>query len=266
MTVISRQEAIYGDSCRWEGAKDGVYERGLGLRDTGLVPPGAVGQSAVLNCGSEFKENNSLSCRGSTIGNNERELTSTSNETVIVASTASYPVTSTCGNIIDGSEHGEKSQVAIMPVECTAADKGHLDCTSVYCSNEMEAYQPKQRDILEQLSRKERSFSAMRRLFTYLRSSMKLAESINVEDVTKEFILRNFGTFPEHRKFQHWSEHENSSTCRTVGQNGPIITLNTTLVRSIARHLFSAPAYYYQAPLIHGLKMVQAFSQCISTI
>ena len=68
------------------------------------VPPGAVGQSMVSNCGSEFKENNSLSCRGSTIGNNEIELTSTSNETVIVASTASYPVTSTCGNIIDGSE------------------------------------------------------------------------------------------------------------------------------------------------------------------
>ena len=36
-TVISRQEAIYGDSCRWEGAKDGVCESGLGLRDTGLV-------------------------------------------------------------------------------------------------------------------------------------------------------------------------------------------------------------------------------------
>ena len=52
-------------------------------------------------------------------------------------------MTSTCDNIIEGSEHGEKSQVAIMPVECTAADKGHLDCTNVCCSNEMEANHPK---------------------------------------------------------------------------------------------------------------------------
>ena len=37
----------------------------------------------------------------------------------------------------------KKSQVAIMPVECTAADKGHLDCTNVCCSNEMEANHPK---------------------------------------------------------------------------------------------------------------------------
>ena len=60
--------------------------------------------------------NSSLSCRGTQHHwNNERELTSTSNETATVTSTASYPVTSSCGNIIGGSEHGEKSQVAIMP-------------------------------------------------------------------------------------------------------------------------------------------------------
>ena len=53
-----------------------------------------MGQSAVSNSGSEFKENSSLSCRGSTLENNERELTSTSNKTVIVASTVSYPVAS----------------------------------------------------------------------------------------------------------------------------------------------------------------------------
>ena len=57
-----------------------------------------MGQSAVSNSGSEFKEKSSLSCRGSTLENNERELTSTSNETVIVASTVSYPVTSTVNN------------------------------------------------------------------------------------------------------------------------------------------------------------------------
>ena len=41
---------------------------------------------------------------------------------------------------IGGSKHGKKRRVAIMPVTCTAAEKGHLDCTSVCCSNEMEAY------------------------------------------------------------------------------------------------------------------------------
>ena len=66
-------------------------------------------------------------------------------------------------------------------------------------------------------STSERSFSAMRRLYTYLRSSMtesrfnncfilhvhkELAERINLEDVAKEFISRNdervryFGVFP----------------------------------------------------------------------
>ena len=37
---------------------------------------GAVGQFAISNCGSdrsEYKKNSSLSCRGSTIENNERE-------------------------------------------------------------------------------------------------------------------------------------------------------------------------------------------------
>ena len=66
-------------------------------------------------------------------------------------------------------------------------------------------------------STSERSFSAMRRIFTYLRSSMtesrfnncfilhvhkELTERINLEDVAKEFISRNdervryFGVFP----------------------------------------------------------------------
>ena len=45
-----------------------------------------------------------------------------------------------------------------MPVDCTATDESQLDCTCICCSNEMEAYQPKQRDILEQFSRKGRHF------------------------------------------------------------------------------------------------------------
>ena len=45
-----------------------------------------------------------------------------------------------------------------MPVDCTATNEGQLDCTCIYCSNEMEAYQPKQRVILEQFSRKGRHF------------------------------------------------------------------------------------------------------------
>ena len=51
---------------------------------------GAVGQTsqcAVSNCGNEFEESSSVSCRGSTLEYNQRELTSTS---VIVANTASY--------------------------------------------------------------------------------------------------------------------------------------------------------------------------------
>ena len=62
---------------------------------------------------------------------------------------------STLDNIVIGSEHrsldsdDENSQIDKVPVECSAADKGHLDCTYVCCSNEMEAYQPKQRNIVE---------------------------------------------------------------------------------------------------------------------
>ena len=77
-----------------------------------------------------------VSCRGSTLANNRRELTSTSNESVIVANTASY-----------SDKEGENSQVDIMPVDCTATDEGQLDCTCICCSNEIKAYQLKQRDI-----------------------------------------------------------------------------------------------------------------------
>ena len=53
----------------------------------------------------------------------------------------------TLDNIVPGSEHptlvkdDENSQVDTMPIEYTAADKGHLDF--ICCNNEMEAYQPK---------------------------------------------------------------------------------------------------------------------------
>ena len=70
-----------------------------------------------------------------------------SNESVIVANTASY-----------SDKDGENSQVDIIPVDSTAIDEGQLDCTCICCSNEMEAYQPKQRDILEQFSRKGRHY------------------------------------------------------------------------------------------------------------
>ncbi|KAL5477793.1 hypothetical protein EMCRGX_G024637 [Ephydatia muelleri] len=98
-------------------------------------------------CGFELWErirrSSSVRCRGSILKNNQKELTSTSNESVIVANTASY-----------SDKDGENSQVDIIPVDCTATDEGQLDCTCICCSNEMEAYQPKQRDILEQFSRK----------------------------------------------------------------------------------------------------------------
>ena len=64
---------------------------------------GAVGQTsqcAVSNCGNEFEESSSVNCRGSTLEYNQRELTSTSNESVIVANTASY-----------SDKDGENSQV-----------------------------------------------------------------------------------------------------------------------------------------------------------
>ena len=93
-------------------------------------------QCAVLNCGNEFEESSAVSCRGSTLENNQRELTSSSNESVIVANTSSY-----------SDKDGENSEVDIMPVDCIATDEGQLDCTCICCSNEMEAYQPKQRDI-----------------------------------------------------------------------------------------------------------------------
>ena len=55
---------------------------------TGEVPPaGAAGQalqSAVLNCGNEFEESSSVSCRGSTL---ENYRTSTSNVSIDIIST-----------------------------------------------------------------------------------------------------------------------------------------------------------------------------------
>ena len=53
---------------------------------------GAVGQSVVSNCESEFKESSTLSCRGSAlvVENNQTELTLTSDNSVILAGTSSY--------------------------------------------------------------------------------------------------------------------------------------------------------------------------------
>ena len=53
---------------------------------------GAVGQSVVSNCESEFKESSTLSCTGSTlvVENNQTELTLTSDNSVILAGTSSY--------------------------------------------------------------------------------------------------------------------------------------------------------------------------------
>ena len=132
---MKRRQVLLHES--WSIPKKDKSSVGVLTSDSGTARAvGQTSQCAVSNCGNEFEESNSVSCRGSTLANNQRELTSTSNESVIVASTASY-----------SDKDGENSEVDIMPVDCTATDEGQLDCTCICCSNEMEAYQPKQRTI-----------------------------------------------------------------------------------------------------------------------
>ena len=98
----------------WSVPKKDKSSVGVVTGDSGTAGGGAVGQTsqyAVSNCGNEFEESSSVSCRGSTLENNQRELTSTSNESVIVANTASY-----------SDKGGENSEVGRMPVDCTATD------------------------------------------------------------------------------------------------------------------------------------------------
>ena len=70
--------------------KDESCVGGLTGGDCGTA--GAVGQSVVSNCESNFKESSTLSCRGSTlvVENNQTELTLTSDNSVILAGTSSY--------------------------------------------------------------------------------------------------------------------------------------------------------------------------------
>ena len=132
---MKRRQVLLHES--WSIPKKDKSSVGVLTSDSGTARAvGQTSQCAVSNCGNEFEQSNSVSCRGSTLANNQRELASTSNESVIVASTANY-----------SDKDGENSEVDIMPVDCTATDEGQLDCTCICCSNEMEAYQPKQMTI-----------------------------------------------------------------------------------------------------------------------
>ena len=104
--------------------KDKSCVGGLKGGDSGTA--GALGQSVVSNCESEFKDSSTLSCRGSTlvVENNQIDLTSTSDNSVILAGTSSYStIASTLDNIVTGSQHqsldsdDENSHVDKVPVE-----------------------------------------------------------------------------------------------------------------------------------------------------
>ena len=90
-TRMKRRQVLLHES--WSVPKKDKSSVVVLLGDSGTA--GAVGQltsqCAVSNCAwNEFEESSSVSCHGSTLENNKRELTSTSNESVIVANTACY--------------------------------------------------------------------------------------------------------------------------------------------------------------------------------